>query len=206
MLPTCSVFAHAIFIMFLASCIIHVCSFFLCLLQIQHNTTTDTHSLPLPSSAAFLTLHDKLLIAQDFDACLVSILAAMASLSDQAIVVGGLAGMSAANTVLENGGGVFLLDKVTSDTLKGGAKKPELASVLCENSGADVEWLLGKFSLNLSLVARLGGHSAPRTHRGKERFPGMTPTHALVQMVEEIAEKTDKAKMVTKARQVKAPD
>ena len=25
----------------------------------------------------------------------------------------------------------------TSDTLKGGAKKPELAKVLCENSGAD---------------------------------------------------------------------
>ena len=31
----------------------------------------------------------------------------------------------------------------TSDTLKGGAKKPELAKVLCENSGTDVEWLRG---------------------------------------------------------------
>ena len=79
-----------------------------------------------------------------------------------------MAGMSAANTVLENGGSVFLLDKFTLDTLKGGSKKPELAKVLCENSGADVEWLLGKFCLDLSLVARLGGHSAPRTHRGKE--------------------------------------
>ena len=40
-----------------------------------------------------------------------STLAAMASLSDQAIVVGGgLAGMSAASTVLEDGGSV-LLDK-----------------------------------------------------------------------------------------------
>ena len=83
----------------------------------------------------------------------------MASLSDQSVVVGGgLAGISAANTVLENGGGVFLLDKFTSDTLKGGAKKFELAKV----------------NLNLSLVARLGGHSAPRTHRDRERFPGMT--------------------------------
>ena len=118
-------------------------------------------------------IHDKLLIAPDFVACLVSILAAMASFSDQSIVVGGgLAGMSAANTVSENGGSVFLLDKFTSDTLKGGAKKPELAKVLCENSGADVEWLLGKFSLDLSLAAHLGGHLAPRTHRGKERFPG----------------------------------
>jgi len=142
--------------------------------------------------------------------------------------------MSAANTVLENGGSVVLLDKssfcggnstkatsgingantrtqrekgikdsadlFTSDTLKGGAKKPELAKLLCENSGADVEWLMDKFNLDLSLVARLGGHSAPRTHRGKERFPGMTITYALIQMVEKIAEKTDKAKIITKAR------
>ena len=31
---------------------------------------------------------------------------------------------------------------------------------------------MDKFDLDLSLVARLGGHSQPRTHRGKERFPG----------------------------------
>ena len=121
----------------------------------------------------------------------------MASVSSQAVVVGGcLAGMSAANTILENGGRVVLLDKsffcdgnstkatsginganirtqrengvkdstdlFTSDTLNGGAKKPELAKVLCENSG---EWLMDRFYLDLSLVARLGGHSAPRTHR-----------------------------------------
>merc|ERR1712054_424885 len=45
-----------------------------------------------------------------------------------------------------------------------------------------------------------GGHSAPRTHRGKERFPGMTITYALIQMVEKIAEKTDKARIITKAK------
>merc|ERR1719305_1713406 len=147
--------------------------------------------------------------------------------SDQGIVVGGgLAGMSAANTVLQNNGRVVLLDKsafcggnstkATSgingaetktqkekgipdtkelfiqDTLKGGAKRPEVAKVLCGNSGADVDWLMEKFNLDLSLVARLGGHSAPRTHRGKERFPGMTITFALIQMVEKIAERTDK--------------
>lgn len=60
----------------------------------------------------------------------------------------------------------------TSDTLKGGAKKPELVKVLCGNSGPDVDWLVEKFDLDMSLLARLGGHSAPRTHRGKERFPG----------------------------------
>merc|ERR1711988_1739167 len=162
-------------------------------------------------------------------------LTALAAGGPQAIVVGGgLAGMSAANTVLECGGKVVLLDKsslcggnstkatsgingagtkgqkakgiddsielFTADTLKGGAKKPELAKVLCENSGADVEWLMDKFALDLSLVARLGGHSAPRTHRGKERFPGMTITYALIQMVEKIAERTDRARIVTKAK------
>jgi len=160
---------------------------------------------------------------------------AMVFPANQAIVVGGgLAGMSAANTVLENGGKVVLLDKssfcggnstkatsgingadtktqrakgisdsvdlFTSDTLKGGAKRPEVVKVLCANSGPDVDWLVEKFDLDLSLVARLGGHSAPRTHRGKERFPGMTITYALIQMVEKVAEKTDRARIVTKAR------
>merc|ERR1711912_77541 len=90
-------------------------------------------------------------------------------------------------------------DIFLADTLKGGAKKPEIAKVLCGNSGADVDWLVEKFELDLSLLARLGGHSQPRTHRGKERFPGMTITYALIQMLEKVAEKTDRARIVTKA-------
>merc|ERR1719375_1889091 len=62
---------------------------------------------------------------------------------------------------------------------------------------------MDKFDLDLSLVARLGGHSAPRTHRGAERFPGMTITYALIQMVEKISEMTDKARIITKARATK---
>ena len=50
--------------------------------------------------------------------------------------------------------------------------------------GLSQDWLVEKFNLDLSLVARLGGHSQPRTHRGKERFPGMTITYALIQMLE----------------------
>merc|ERR1712127_430750 len=92
------------------------------------------------------------------------------------------------------------LDIFLADTLKGGAKRPEVVKVLCANSGADVDWLVEKFNLDLSLVARLGGHSAPRTHRGKERFPGMTITYALIQMLEKVAERTDRARIVTKAR------
>lgn len=156
-------------------------------------------------------------------------------MADVAVVLGGgLSGMAAANTVMENGGRIVLLDKsafcggnstkatsgingantktqraqgiedsvelFSSDCLKGGAKKPELVKVLAENSGPDCDWLMDVFGLDLSLVARLGGHSAPRTHRGKERFPGMTITYALIQMVEKIAERGDKAKVITKAR------
>merc|ERR1711972_38682 len=60
--------------------------------------------------------------------------------------------------------------------------------------------LVDKFELDLSLVARLGGHSMPRTHRGKERFPGMTITYALMQRFEKIAETSEKAKIINKAR------
>ena len=49
-------------------------------------------------------------------------------------------------------------------------------ATLCENSRSDVERLLGKSSLDLSPVERPSGHSAPGTHRGKERFPSMTPS------------------------------
>merc|ERR1712157_554184 len=87
----------------------------------------------------------------------------------------------------------------TSDTLKGGAKRPEVARVLCANSGPDVDWLMDQFDLDLSLIARLGGHSMPRTHRGKERFPGMTITYALMQAFEKIAETSEKARIINKA-------
>lgn len=73
---------------------------------------------------------------------------------------------------------------LTNDATKGGALRPELVKVLCKNSGADVEWLMGKFALDRSLVTRLSGRSAPRTHRGKERFPDISITYAVVQVVE----------------------
>merc|ERR1712176_129685 len=59
---------------------------------------------------------------------------------------------------------------------------------------------MDQFDLDLSLIARLGGHSMPRTHRGKERFPGMTITYALIQSLEKIAEATYLARIITKAK------
>merc|ERR1711953_106679 len=112
----------------------------------------------------------------------------------------GTSGINGAGTKTQKGKGIPDNAEIfVADTLKGGAKKPELAKVLCQNSAADVDWLMDKFDLDLSLVARLGGHSQPRTHRGKERFPGMTITYALIQMLEKVAEKTDRARIVTKA-------
>ncbi len=65
-----------------------------------------------------------------------------------------------------------------------------------------MDWLTKEFSIDLSLVSRLGGHSAIRTHRGKERFPGMTITYALLEKLEEIERlsKRQTAKIITKAR------
>ncbi|KAI9316695.1 FAD binding domain-containing protein [Dichotomocladium elegans] len=160
------------------------------------------------------------------------------SLNNQIIVVGGgLSGLSAAHTIVEQGGNVLLLDKnpffggnstkATSgingaltrtqmaheikdsveafyqDTLKSARElaRPELIKVLTGHSASAVEWLQDKFELDLSLVSRLGGHSFPRTHRGKEQFPGMTITYALMEGIEELAiNQPHRAKIVKKAR------
>jgi len=79
--------------------------------------------------------------------------------------------------------------------------RPPLVKVLTHNSGSAVEWLKERFELDLSLVSRLGGHSFPRTHRGKEKFPGMTITYALMEKLEDIATKEpNQVKIVKKAR------
>merc|ERR1719197_732233 len=48
----------------------------------------------------------------------------------------------------------------------------------------------------------MGGHSNMRTHRGKERFPGMTITYALMDALEKIEKATNgaKARIITKAK------
>lgn len=161
------------------------------------------------------------------------------------MIGGGLSGASAANTVLERGGRVLLLDKNafcggnsvkatsgingagTSTQFqnkiadnaeefykdiwysaagldKSGAKPYELAKTLAYESGAAVTWLQNKFKLDLSLVSRLGGHSFPRTHRGKEKFPGMTITMALLEALEEEEQKdSTRCKIINEARVTK---
>lgn len=95
------------------------------------------------------------------------------------------------------------VDAFYEDTAKSARKllRPEIAKVLTGESGPAVEWLQNKFALDLSLVSRLGGHSFPRTHRGKERFPGMTITYALMEKLEAIAQAQPQvARVIVKAR------
>lgn len=84
---------------------------------------------------------------------------------------------------------------------KGAAEAHPLMKVLTYNSGPDVEWLINRFGLDLSLVSQLGGHSHPRTHRGKEKFPGMTITYALMEKFEEISKSSpETAQVITLAK------
>ncbi|ORX94242.1 Flavocytochrome c [Basidiobolus meristosporus CBS 931.73] len=79
--------------------------------------------------------------------------------------------------------------------------QPELVKVLTGDSASAIEWLQEKFSLDLSLLSRLGGHSFQRTHRGKEKFPGMTITYALMEKLEKLAKsEPHRVQCITKAR------
>ncbi len=86
----------------------------------------------------------------------------------------------------------------------GGAETPyPLGRVLAEDSGPAVNWLMSAFNLDLSLLTRMGGHSANRTHRGKERFPGMTITYGLMEKYEQICKSNpERARQINKARVV----
>lgn len=77
----------------------------------------------------------------------------------------------------------------------------ELGALLADESDSSFEWLTQVFKVDLSLISRLGGHSQERTHRGKEKFPGMTITMALLTSLEKIEEdsKGEKAKIINKA-------
>lgn len=74
------------------------------------------------------------------------------------------------------------------------APPSELAKVLVYESAPAVEWLEKAFGLDLSILGRLGGHSFPRTHRGKEKFPGMTITYGLMEKFENIEKESKGSK------------
>ncbi|KZS88689.1 putative OSM1-fumarate reductase [Sistotremastrum niveocremeum HHB9708] len=160
-------------------------------------------------------------------------------MSNQVIVVGGgLAGLSAAHTLLERGANVLLLDKqgfmggnstkatsgingagtstqhdqnipdsakIFFEDTKRSARdlaRDDLIKVLTGRSGDAVNWLQEKFALDLSKVARLGGHSQPRTHRGGAQFPGMVITYAQLERLEDLAASIPDRVQIKKKAQV----
>ncbi|CAK5266844.1 unnamed protein product [Mycena citricolor] len=153
------------------------------------------------------------------------------------VIGGGLAGLSAAHTLLERGQTVLLLDKKPSlggnsvkassgingvytkaqkdagvvdsvdafaadtTTSAGSLAQPDLIAALTGSSAAAISWLTDTFGVDLSIVARLGGQSAARTHRDKGGAPGYAITGALMKALE--AAGAAKVTIVKNARVVK---
>lgn len=79
--------------------------------------------------------------------------------------------------------------------------RDDLIDVLTGQSGDAVNWLGSRFNLDLSKIARLGGHSFERTHRGDAgKFPGMQITYAEMEALEDLAEaEPERVKIIKKA-------
>mmetsp|Transcript_4078 Transcript_4078/g.4498 ORF Transcript_4078/g.4498 Transcript_4078/m.4498 type:complete len:661 (+) Transcript_4078:94-2076(+) len=96
------------------------------------------------------------------------------------------------------------VEQFYEDTLKTAKDRanPELIKVLTYNSADAVHWLQEVFNLDLSVVSRLGGHSQPRTHRGKDaKFPGMAITYKLLEHLENLSEsEPDRVKIMKKCQ------
>lgn len=91
------------------------------------------------------------------------------------------------------------------DTLKTAKDQanPSLIKVLTYHSADAVHWLQEQFGLDLTVVSRLGGHSQPRTHRGRDaKFPGMAITYKLLETFEELAENEPTRVKILKNSQV----
>lgn len=96
------------------------------------------------------------------------------------------------------------VERFYEDTLKTAKDRanPDLIKVLTYNSADAVHWLQEVFGLDLSVVSRLGGHSQPRTHRGKDaKFPGMAITYKLLEHLENLSEsEPDRVKILKKSQ------
>ena len=95
-------------------------------------------------------------------------------------------GINGANTRFQKAAGVVLDDKFYDDTVRSagrrflqqqqeaeneGVNRAGLISALTNRSESAVNWLVDDIGVDLSVVAPLGGHSLPRTHRGAGKTP-----------------------------------
>lgn len=86
---------------------------------------------------------------------------------------------------------------------KGGAVSP-IVLEMARLSGPSLDWLSHNFNIDLSILGLMAGHTAARTHRGKEKFPGMTITYGLMSALEQEAKKNpERVKIFCKSRAVR---
>ena len=77
--------------------------------------------------------------------------------------------------------------------------REHLVKTLTYGSAPAIEWLMEKFGIDLSIVGQMGAHSARRTHRGTERFPGAAITMQLMEHFDKILEaEPHRARLITK--------
>ncbi|KAK7436994.1 hypothetical protein VKT23_018809 [Stygiomarasmius scandens] len=111
-------------------------------------------------------------------------------------------GINGAGTEAQKANGIEdSVEAFTTDTTTSAGPtlaRPHLIHALTSNSASAISWLSTQFSVDLSLVARLGGHSIPRTHRGKGGAPGWAITSALIKKLEQ----DEKASVVKNAKVV----
>ncbi|CAI4045065.1 hypothetical protein SUVZ_10G2370 [Saccharomyces uvarum] len=82
---------------------------------------------------------------------------------------------------------LFLEDTVHSAKGRG---IPLLMDKLTKESTSAIKWLQTEFNLKLDLLAQLGGHSAPRTHRSSGKLPpGFEIVQALSKKLKDISSK-----------------
>lgn len=115
-------------------------------------------------------------------------------------------GINGAGTKAQEARGIKDSVKAFFDDTKKSARelaRDDLIEVLTGKSGDAVNWLTSRFDLDLSKVSRLGGHSFERTHRGGAQFPGMTITYALMEKLEELAEKEPHRVKILKKAEMK---
>lgn len=94
-------------------------------------------------------------------------------------------GINGANTRFQRAQGIDSDTQFYPDTIKSAGKRftewqqdsataidrEKLITKLTTESAAAVEWLHDEIGVDLSVVATLGGHSLPRTHRGAGKLP-----------------------------------
>ncbi|KAK7961570.1 FAD binding domain-containing protein [Apiospora aurea] len=100
-------------------------------------------------------------------------------------------GINGARTRFQKAAGIAKDDAFYGDSVRSAGRRfsqdlakvdrARLVNTLTERSEAAVSWIADEFGVDLSVVAILGGHTVPRTHRGAGKLP---PGAAIVSAIQ----------------------